>query len=110
MKGSILLGLAIVVVFSLAEVDAFCGGCGCNVWGCNCDWRPNECKKRSVRDLVLPINKSSDVLEKADFDKDGLISLEEFSEYFKSADVLKTAFHHLDVDGDEKLSLKEIDN
>ena len=35
-----------VAVFSImiGSSEAFCGGCGCNIFNCNCDWTPEQCR------------------------------------------------------------------
>ena len=45
----IILLVAIFITLSwlsLVPSEAFCGGCGCNVFNCNCDWRPDQCKRK----------------------------------------------------------------
>ena len=88
------------VVFSVmfGSCDAFCGGCGCNIWGCNCDWEPHECRKVGRQSTVDP--------ETFDVDKNGLIDRNEFVRAFP-AEYLKTEFNELDRDADGFISRSE---
>ena len=51
-----LLTCLIILSFFKVNVDCFCGGCGCNVWGCNCDWTPSQCNGR--KRLAVPQNQT----------------------------------------------------
>ena len=78
-----------------------CGGCGCNIFNCNCDWTPQECGacphcKSSVWDTIpskildgvipklgrkkrsLEVGEYMD-FEAADLDGNGLMNITEFS-------------------------------
>ena len=65
MKASfVLIFLTVFMIFtamSVKEAEAFCGGCGCNIFNCNCDWRPDQCK-RDVQDV--PTNNSENSTQK----------------------------------------------
>ena len=46
MKASfVLIFLMVFMVFTknFQETEAFCGGCGCNMFGCACDWTTDNC-------------------------------------------------------------------
>ena len=84
----------LVAVFSImiGTTDAFCGGCGCNVFNCNCDITAQQCAqcpncnsniwqsifggKRRKRSLVA--GEYMD-FEAADLDGNGLMDITEFS-------------------------------
>ncbi len=36
---------AVVLSVIISSTDAFCGGCGCNIFNCNCDVTPERCGK-----------------------------------------------------------------
>jgi hypothetical protein len=109
MKGAILLGLAVVLLISVSETSAFCGGCGCNIFGCNCDWTPQQCRHRSARKVTFPVD-AQHVMDLADSDKDGSISSEEAAIYFQNVNVIKKAFDLLDTDENGKITLEELDH
>jgi hypothetical protein len=45
-KTSVLVMVSLISVCLIAGVDSACGGCFCNIFGCNCDCVPNwPCKK-----------------------------------------------------------------
>jgi hypothetical protein len=111
MNKFIIFGLIAICFFSntFTKVDAFCGGCGCNIWGCNCDWKPSECKKRSIERMAVTFPKATELIKVADLDKDGKISLKEARKYFDKKDLLAIEFKKLDLNKDGKLSVNEID-
>ena len=99
MNKLVLLALC-AVVFSVmfGSCDAFCGGCGCNLFGCNCDFKPWECKRRSRQVTFDP--------ETYDVDKNGLIDRNEFLWAFPAED-LYTEFGRLDLNADGFISREE---
>lgn len=105
MNKIIIIGLALVCLIITSRVDAFCGGCGCNIFGCNCDFRPWECKKGRIITTVSP-----NIFEDADLNKDDTISLEELRAYFQDKDLIGLIFNKLDLNGDGKLNSTEIDS
>ena len=38
--------VVVILLVNIKSNNALCGGCGCNVFGCNCQLTPQECKTK----------------------------------------------------------------
>jgi hypothetical protein len=106
MNKAIILCLAVICFISISGTEAFCGGCGCNIFGCNCDYR--ECRRpKGRRSINYP---TVDLLLKdMDMDHDGMISLSEATPHLKYKRLLTAEFTKLDLNHDGKLDATELD-
>ena len=59
---------AVVLSVIISSTDAFCGGCGCNIFNCDCDFTPEQCGKCPQCRVTGRKRRSLDVGEYMDFE------------------------------------------
>lgn len=104
-KQSLLALILLVSCLQFDSINAFCGGCGCNIWGCNCDFRPGpHCqggkRKRSVDSSLESLSGETNpqqIFKMIDLNQDGFLVLPEVEKYLAQKVTVGRTVTQLDV-------------
>ena len=118
---NLLIAVCLVIVFCINSSYAFCGGCICNIWNCNCDLQ-KQCRCDYGRSSAKYGDETSSAIDETqrfksiDINKDQaidknetIIFMSKFNKDVDSDQVLKW-FNQTDKNGDGLIQFNEFES